>query len=117
MRMRTAGAAASGPRVKPLVRPVLGLAPKAGAGAAGTAGAQLLLLGRRCRFHLWEPRGFAYNKPLPLEEARKEYAAGPWARDTPAQDLFALRRAVPAEPAAESGGGIHSPRRSPVRVA
>ena len=31
------------------------------------------LLGRRCRFHLWEPRGFGYNKPLPLEEARKEY--------------------------------------------
>jgi DNA polymerase I-like protein with 3'-5' exonuclease and polymerase domains len=31
------------------------------------------LLGRRCRFPLWEPRGFGYNKPLPLEEARKEY--------------------------------------------
>jgi DNA polymerase I-like protein with 3'-5' exonuclease and polymerase domains len=31
------------------------------------------LLGRRCRFPLWEPRGFGYKKPLPLEEARKEY--------------------------------------------
>jgi len=31
------------------------------------------LLGRRCRFHLWEPKTFGYNKPLPLEEARKEY--------------------------------------------
>ena len=30
------------------------------------------LLGRKCRFHLWEPK-FGYNKPLPLEEARKEY--------------------------------------------
>jgi DNA polymerase I-like protein with 3'-5' exonuclease and polymerase domains len=30
------------------------------------------LLGRKCRFHLWEPR-FGYKKPLPLEEARKEY--------------------------------------------
>jgi DNA polymerase I-like protein with 3'-5' exonuclease and polymerase domains len=31
------------------------------------------LLGRRCRFHLWEPRTFGYNKPLPYEEALKEY--------------------------------------------
>lgn len=31
------------------------------------------LLGRRCRFHLWEPRTFGYSRPLPLEEARKEY--------------------------------------------
>jgi DNA polymerase I-like protein with 3'-5' exonuclease and polymerase domains len=30
------------------------------------------LLGRKCRFHLWEPK-FGYKKPLPLEEARKEY--------------------------------------------
>jgi DNA polymerase I-like protein with 3'-5' exonuclease and polymerase domains len=37
------------------------------------------LLGRKCRFHLWEPK-FGYKKPLPLEEARKEYG-------------FALRRA------------------------
>ena len=31
------------------------------------------LLGRKCRFHLWEPKTFGYNKPLPLEEAKKEY--------------------------------------------
>lgn len=31
------------------------------------------LLGRKCRFHLYEPRTFGYSKPLPLEEARKEY--------------------------------------------
>jgi len=31
------------------------------------------LLGRRCRFHLWEPRSFGYKKPLPYEEAIKEY--------------------------------------------
>ena len=31
------------------------------------------ILGRKCRFHLWEPRTFGYNKPLPLEEAKKEY--------------------------------------------
>jgi len=31
------------------------------------------LLGRRCNFHLWEPRTFGYKKPLPFEEAMKEY--------------------------------------------
>jgi DNA polymerase I-like protein with 3'-5' exonuclease and polymerase domains len=31
------------------------------------------LLGRRCNFHLWEPRTFGYNKPLPFDEAMKEY--------------------------------------------
>ena len=31
------------------------------------------ILGRKCRFHLWEPTTFGYNKPLPLEDARKEY--------------------------------------------
>lgn len=31
------------------------------------------VLGRLCRFHLWEPTSFGYNKPLPLEEAKKEY--------------------------------------------
>ena len=34
------------------------------------------LLGRKCRFDLWEPTTFAYNKPLPLEEAKKEYGPG-----------------------------------------
>ncbi len=31
------------------------------------------LLGRKCRFHLWEPKTFGYNKPMRLEEAKKEY--------------------------------------------
>jgi DNA polymerase I-like protein with 3'-5' exonuclease and polymerase domains len=33
------------------------------------------ILGRLCRFHLWEPRTFGYSKPLPLEEAKKEYGS------------------------------------------
>ena len=33
------------------------------------------VLGRLCRFHLWEPTTFGYNKPLPLEEAKKEYGS------------------------------------------
>ena len=33
------------------------------------------ILGRLCRFHLWEPTTFGYNKPLPLEEAKKEYGS------------------------------------------
>ena len=31
------------------------------------------LLGRKCRFPLWEPRQFGTGKPLPYEEAHKEY--------------------------------------------
>ena len=31
------------------------------------------LLGRRCRFHLWEPTSFGYSKPLEYEAAMKEY--------------------------------------------
>jgi DNA polymerase I-like protein with 3'-5' exonuclease and polymerase domains len=31
------------------------------------------LLGRRCNFHLWEPRSFGYKKPLPFEEAMTTY--------------------------------------------
>ena len=31
------------------------------------------ILGRKCRFHLWEPRTFGYNKAMPLAEAEKEY--------------------------------------------
>jgi len=34
------------------------------------------LLGRKCRFDLWEPNSFGYNKPLPHEEAIKEYGPG-----------------------------------------
>jgi DNA polymerase I-like protein with 3'-5' exonuclease and polymerase domains len=31
------------------------------------------LLGRACHFDLWQPSVFGINKPLPLEQARKEY--------------------------------------------
>ncbi len=31
------------------------------------------LLGRKCRFHLWEPVTFGAGKPLPHDEAMKEY--------------------------------------------
>ena len=31
------------------------------------------LLGRKCRFHLWEPVTFGVGKPLPHDEAQKEY--------------------------------------------
>ena len=31
------------------------------------------ILGRRCRFDMWEPAAFGYNKPMKLDDARKEY--------------------------------------------
>jgi DNA polymerase I-like protein with 3'-5' exonuclease and polymerase domains len=31
------------------------------------------ILGRLCRFDMWEPRTFGYNQPLKLEEAKKVY--------------------------------------------
>jgi len=34
------------------------------------------LLGRKCRFDMWEPNSFGYNKPLSHEEAVKEYGPG-----------------------------------------
>jgi DNA polymerase I-like protein with 3'-5' exonuclease and polymerase domains len=34
------------------------------------------LLGRKCRFDMWEPNSFGYNKPLRHEEAIKEYGPG-----------------------------------------
>lgn len=30
-------------------------------------------LGRKCRFDMWQPKSYGYSKPLPLEEAAKEY--------------------------------------------
>lgn len=30
-------------------------------------------LGRKCRFDMWEPKSFGYNKAMPLEKAAKEY--------------------------------------------
>ena len=34
------------------------------------------LLGRLCRFHLWEPNHFGIHKALPFDQARQEYGAG-----------------------------------------
>jgi DNA polymerase I-like protein with 3'-5' exonuclease and polymerase domains len=31
------------------------------------------LLGRRCNFHLWEPRTYGYNQPLPFDKAIATY--------------------------------------------
>ena len=33
------------------------------------------ILGRKCRFNLWEPDSFAMNKALPYEQAVQEYGA------------------------------------------
>jgi DNA polymerase I-like protein with 3'-5' exonuclease and polymerase domains len=32
-------------------------------------------LGRKCRFDMWEPVSYSYNRPLPQEEAMKEYGS------------------------------------------
>jgi DNA polymerase I-like protein with 3'-5' exonuclease and polymerase domains len=34
------------------------------------------LLGRKCRFDMWEPNSFGYNKPMTHEDAIKEYGPG-----------------------------------------
>ena len=40
---------------------------------AGDVGTVRTLLGRVCRFELWEPNQFGINKPLPRAEAEREY--------------------------------------------
>ena len=40
---------------------------------ADSVGYLRTLLGRKCRFDLWEPRAFGINKALPLWQAEKEY--------------------------------------------
>ena len=40
---------------------------------AGDKGQIRTLLGRLCRFDMWEPSTFGYNKPLSYEEANKKY--------------------------------------------
>jgi DNA polymerase I-like protein with 3'-5' exonuclease and polymerase domains len=40
---------------------------------AGDKGQIRTLLGRLCRFDLWEPSTFGYNKPMSYEEANKKY--------------------------------------------
>ena len=34
------------------------------------------LLGRLCRFHLWEPNSFGMHKALPFEQASQEHGGG-----------------------------------------
>ena len=34
------------------------------------------ILGRKCRFDMWEPRSFGYKKPMKREAAEKEYGLG-----------------------------------------
>ena len=43
---------------------------------ASDTGVIRTLLGRRCRFHLWEPAMFGIYKPLPMQQARDEYGPG-----------------------------------------
>ena len=43
---------------------------------AQEAGKIRTLLGRRCRFNLWEPRKFGVHKPLSKEDAEKEHGPG-----------------------------------------
>jgi len=53
----------------PFVKQLADIASK----RAGNNGQIRTLLGRLCRFDMWEPTSFEYKKPLPLEEAEKEY--------------------------------------------
>ena len=53
----------------PFVKQLADIASK----RAGKNGQIRTLLGRLCRFDMWEPTSFEYNKPLPLEEAETEY--------------------------------------------
>ncbi len=41
-----------------------------------TKGQIRTLLGRKCRFHLWEPRSFGYNKAYPHDQALEKYGIG-----------------------------------------
>ena len=34
------------------------------------------VLGRSCRFDMWEPKTFGYNQPYKFEEAEKKYGPG-----------------------------------------
>jgi DNA polymerase I-like protein with 3'-5' exonuclease and polymerase domains len=40
---------------------------------ASTVGELRTYLGRKCRFDMWEPKSFGYNKAMKLEDAIKEY--------------------------------------------
>jgi DNA polymerase I-like protein with 3'-5' exonuclease and polymerase domains len=53
----------------PFVKQLADTATKQGA----SNGQIRTLLGRLCRFHLWEPLEFGAGKPLPYDEAMKKY--------------------------------------------
>jgi len=55
------------------------------------------ILGRKCRFNLWEPDSFALNKALPYKEAVNEY--GPTTRLKRAYTYKALNRLIQASAA------------------
>ena len=55
------------------------------------------ILGRKCRFDLWEPDSFAMNKALPYKEAVNEY--GPTTRLKRAYTYKALNRLIQASAA------------------
>ncbi len=50
------------------------------------------MLGRKCRFDLWEPKSYGYTKALPLEAAAKEY--GGVGRIRPAFTYKALNKLI-----------------------
>ncbi len=56
----------------PFVKQLASIATQQGS----TKGQIRTLLGRKCRFHLWEPRSFGYNKALPHDQAQAEYGMG-----------------------------------------
>jgi DNA polymerase I-like protein with 3'-5' exonuclease and polymerase domains len=56
----------------PFVKQLASIATQQGS----TKGQIRTLLGRKCRFHLWEPRSFGYNKPYPHEQALEKYGIG-----------------------------------------
>ena len=55
----------------PFVKGLAGMASN----TAARRGSIRTILGRRCRFDMWEPVGWAYNKPLPLKEAQEQYGS------------------------------------------
>jgi DNA polymerase I-like protein with 3'-5' exonuclease and polymerase domains len=63
----------------------------------GSSGSVRSILGRKCRFDLWEPDTFAMNKALPYQDAVKEY--GETTRLKRAYTYKALNRLIQASAA------------------
>ena len=63
----------------------------------GSSGSVRSILGRKCRFDLWEPATFAMNKALPYQDALKEY--GETTRLKRAYTYKALNRLIQASAA------------------